>query len=1057
MPQLNNLNNLKNFPPIPPLKTVAFSILALGLSSACQAALESFDHKDAKVPPPFELSSEIAYTDPKSLKLSLGGAARQEDLPVPLLKVEGRLVGISFNYTDTPDTGSFFLRAIFRDANGTEVAALERPVPKAHGWSRFETILAVPPRPEITHVSLQLRSGGQKEGAAIFLDNVRLESLQQPSDFQQGTFLLDSFDQWKKDSFAHERLLFGEGGKQFFDWQKSKFGESCAEFTGAGEKELFQYPMRISSLKISPDKAYTLTFFYNASPAYTTNSALVMATFYNQAGKPIGERPRLLLPKTEDWTDTRFDITPPAGAETVDLSFRLARVKPDVQVYVNRIAFAEGSPRVELQTTINSEKKTLQGQVKAVMAPEGSATTARLVDEKGQTLLTPEIDTNGEFIIDLSKLPDQTFEVIAELSWPEGKNQASSTFTNFNEHPWANDLGVLKLGDSPPLPWKDLIYDAERRQITSWNPILTFSENAGLEQVTLQKTSEDLLRNPVRLLVNGKDIFTETSGEGPLQAEDSPNHVTLTRRLAGDGFVAHLEARAEFDGMVKYRVRIEALRDVTLDSVDLEYAPVFSDGLICADGGWINHQVVDLKKMGHFQTSRFFPMIWTGKQEAGLYVCTESLSPKVETQKTDCHFLNHDGLFTTKFVNQPLELRKGESHLVEYAMGVTPFRPLTKDDPPWRFRAGKYSTGELLWPRLPHHPLFGFPQAPEDHTVIPQWLESAGGQEVRKFNYQIPYFASTSLPQYPYFAKAWHTEPAMIYTAENLRRDNDVLRLNVSQKSWQDIYLQAFKEYFSKYKFGGVYYDCVSFHQGKQPDGAVAYRLFALRDYLQRIYVLQRQLDPESWTFAHSGASVVDFNAVFSDIILTGEHYRGPLTTHRYYLEFLTLEEFRIHNCTEFGPLRMFLPQYKGEKAEAADTATHTLGMVLVHNLSLYPNFVNKGVTAGCRDRSYAFHDSGTENRFKSYWKEGAHQTGNVGVVASVYENSRGALRIYLNTSAERQTISLAGAADSGALTVYDPLHGKTSTAEEGDELTLEPYMMKMVLAAPAEIWSGLP
>lgn len=1032
-----------------------FSLLALSLFcvfSPCSAELFRFDQENFQVEPPFTLDTQTVYSAPHSLRLPLDGTAGNAALPISPVKLDGRLLGVSLNYKTTASAPSSILLVIFQNDAGKEIAQQEYPLPGSKSWKRFETTIASPPWPAISQVTLEIKHGKHPDGAALFLDNVRIENLKQISDFQQTTFAFSSFDEWKKDTFEHERLLFGEGGKHFYDWKKSGFGESAAELTGINESDAFQYPMKITSLKVSPEKIYTFKFFYNTPAEYPTNSAMVMAFFYSREGKFLEERPRKLLPKTDDWKEIQFDFVPPEGAATVDLNFRMARVGPNVQVYVNNISFSQGEPKVDLQTTINTTTKILQGQITTIMAPDDAELSCRLVNQQDETVLTPELNEQNEFAIDLAKLPDTAFKVVAEMKWADGQTLDSFPFTNYNERPWENNLGILQSSDSPPAPWKDLTYDSETRQVTSWNPKLIFSENGGLQQVTLQTPAENLLKSPVRLLINEKDIFTTAQGKDTLKVEESPNHTLLQQKLQGDGFTVNLQARTEFYGMVKYTLHIEATEDVTFNAIDLVYEPTSTDGLICGDGGWINHDVIDLKKKATFQSTRFTPMVWTGKQEAGIYTFIESVYPQTESHQEACHVFNHDGMFKTRFVNQPLALKRGETHVVEYAIGVTPFRPRTPDNPQWRFRAGKYSTGELLWNRLPYHPLFGYPKAPEDPNLIHQWLEQAGGDEVRKFNYQIPFFAMTNLPQYAYFEQDWKTTPAMIYTAENLGREHDLLQLDISQKTWQDLYLKAFKEYFTEYKFDGVYYDCVSFHEVKQEDGAISYRLFDIGNFLQRIYVVQHEVNPDTWTFSHCGASICDFNVIFSDICLTGEHYRGALTRHRYYLEFMTLEEFRIHNCTELGPLRMFLPQSKGEKAEAADVTTHTLGMVLAHDLYLYPNFVVPEITDGCRNRYYTFYDSGENNHFRPYWKEGAHPTGNDSVVCSSYENSRGALRIYLNASAEPQTITL----NEDALTIYDPLTQKTSKASKGSELILKPYMMQMILAAPSEIWNGL-
>ncbi len=1038
------------------LIAIASSLLWLTLLPA-QAALYTFDDEDFKVESPFSVTSEIAYSGDHSLKIPVGEAPLKEDLPLPSLDIEGETIGVSFNYYMPEPVSGAVMRVVFLNAQGGVVSTQGYPLaPVKGGWERLEKIVAVPQEADISQASLRLTFPKLKNASTLFFDNIRMENLKQASDFQQKEFALGSFQEWKQTSFEQERLLFGPGGQLLMDWHQAKFGEACAELTGSGGHDLFQYPMSIRSLKVLPDTVYELTFFYNTSEAYAGNMALVLASFRDRDGRPIKSKGRqqLRLPKTTQWSEVRLDLMPPPEAESVDLSFRLVRAPSDVKVHVNNITFKQGSPKVLLKTEIDSEKRVLSGRLQTVMAPEGARTACTLKNLRGESVLAPVIDAEGAFSIDLSKLPDETFDVVATMSWEDGESRESQRFTNYNESSSENRLGIPAPSDAPPFPWKAVAYDTKQRRITTWNPTLTFSETGGLQQIALTTPAVNLLKSPLRLMVNGRDLFGETEAKGALESSASQQGATVQSTLAGEGFIAQVTARTEFDGMVKYTCRIEATRDLTLDAVDLQYEPEISDGVICDDGGWTHHLAVDFRKTGHLNLSRFYPAIWSGREDAGLYVAAERLYPALEEQEGECHQLNYEGVFTTRFVNRPLALKAGESHSITFAVGSTPFRPHTVDQPQWRFRAGKYSTGDLLWPNRELHPFFGFPKAPDDPSKLTRWLNGKGDKSVRKFNYQIPFFAMTNLPQYAYFEKAWHTEPAMIYTAENTRYDHDLLRVNISRKSWQDTYLQAFKTYFTEHPFDGVYYDCVSHYRMQQPDGGIAYQVFAVRDFFKRIYILQRQINPETWTFTHCGASVSSFKAAFSDIMLTGEHYRGLMSRHRYYLECITLEEFRIQNCTEFGPLRMFLPQFSGEKASAPDVTTHTLGMVLIHNLYLYPNFVHKEITNATRDRYYAFYDHGQENRFRPYWKEGAVDTGNPEVICSAHENSAGALRIYLNTSAASQKITLSRPSGSPVLTVYDPLHQQTVTLKDGDELMLEPYMMKMVLAADPTIWA---
>ena len=169
----------------------------------------------------------------------------------------------------------------------------------------------------------------------------------------------------------------------------------------------------------------------------------------------------------------------------------------------------------------------------------------------------------------------------------------------------------------------------------------------------------------------------------------------------------------------------------------------------------------------------------------------------------------------------------------------------------------------------------------------------------------------------------------------------------------------------------------------------------------------------------------------------------------------MNLEEFRVQNCGNIGPLRMFLPQFRGPKTEAVDTAVHTMGMVLAHNLLLYPSFIKKEIIDNCQYRVFEFQDAGKNNRFQPYWTNGAIDTKNSKVVASSQINSYGVLSYYLNSAPTRETVILSAPAGI-KLTVYDPVKNSTAIANSGDKIELDPYMFKMVLIGSPAIWNSI-
>ena len=159
-----------------------------------------------------------------------------------------------------------------------------------------------------------------------------------------------------------------------------------------------------------------------------------------------------------------------------------------------------------------------------------------------------------------------------------------------------------------------------------------------------------------------------------------------------------------------------------------------------------------------------------------------------------------------------------------------------------------------------------------------------------------------NLPQYSYFAGEWREYPERIYPASSIRYPAALINVDIGHASWQDLFLKDYFEYLRENPLAGVYFDCVNIYSKSETDGRFRYKVFPVRDFLQRIYIVQREANPRSWSISHCGAAVTDFCNIFAEIALTGEHYRADLQKHRYYLEFQSLEEFRVQNCGKSAP-----------------------------------------------------------------------------------------------------------------------------------------------------------
>lgn len=1042
------------------MKQIAvYCLMLLTAAVARGEFVQDFDHEEnapVNVAAPLAVVAESPFSVPNCLKLELGDKPRSALLPFPVQAVKpGDRLGISFNYRHSAGFKRITVNIQFRDAAGKMIVLESFPLSATNNWGRVEKLAAVPDNPAIAQAVVSVTAGKYPEGEFICFDNLRLALNPDEKEFYVESFQLELFDGWKRRTREQEKFLPGNGGRILMDWQKSKFGESC--FESVGKDEPWQYSWRIYNLKISSSNVYNLNFYYNHSENYTASSAMIIVSFRNESGKTLEQENRLMLPKTNDWREAELSIVPPAGAAFMDIAMRLLNVKPDVKIYINRISATCGKPELKTDFTTDPKTRIMTGKVSAFSLPVQTARPKlTVIDSSGKIIAEPPLKEDGQFSLDLSQLPDGPFVLHAEIAGISGE----TVFHNFNSRPWENrGAGLLKHEAPPPQPWTPVRTDAARLSVETWNPVVEFSPALALKKIKMADSRTDLLQQPLQLLLDGKDIFT-TGRAGKVEvAPPSPNHAEFSTVLTVPDLDVRIGARVEFDGMVKYHVVLKADRNLTIHSLDLKYFPAITDYATTIDGSWSTYNILILRDRKNYAARRFYPMLWTGNLSAGLYSAIEKLWPEREYQSDACHNLNFNGEFMTRIVNAPLSLEKDEEYALTFAFGVTPFRPLPEPEKPLRFRAGAYSTFDLLWPSCQMQPYFGYPVSPADPTLIPGWLKKH--DKTRNYVYQIPFFCMANLPQYSYFAGEWQEYPERIYPASSTRYPAALINVDIGHASWQDLFLKDYFEYLRENPFAGVYFDCVNIYSKSETDGRFRYKVFPVRDFLQRIYIVQREANPKSWSISHCGAAVTDFCNIFAEIALTGEHYRADLQKHRYYLEFQSLEEFRVQNCGKIGPWRMFMPEFRDEsKTKAADIAVHTMGMVLVHNQLLYPSSIRRDIVDHCRNRDYAFYDAGKDNRFQAYWLPGAAETGNRNIVASSQINSYGVLSYYLNSAKTREKAMVALPQNSGhsgaEVTIYDPLTGKSDTARLGDSLDLEPYMFKMVLHGNPAVWEKI-
>ncbi len=970
--------------------------------------------------------------------------------PVPVKP--GDKIGFSCLYRTTNKFGTGLIVCIYQDEKGRAVTTENLRILRSADWDRVEHIFTVPDNQKIKQAAVYIRLVKIAKTEKLFLDNLRFGNIEVEKSFRSGALENINFMKWRRDIPAQERFLTGSGGCLLHDWQKAKLGEAC--ILARGNKHPYQYPLTIKGLKITPGINYAFSFNYRTDGPYVSNNGMFIAFFRDAAGKLLKKQSRIRMAASKSWSKREFIFHAPEKAAFVDLRLRLYKQLPEAKIYIDGIDFYKGKPELRLVWSIDPDTKKLSGRAELIAAKAAAPAVVMLKDRAGKVVKNVKAGPKGAFSFNLASLPDQQFNIFAEAVTKEGRlTSPSQGFHNFNKCTWQNDIGILKQDEKPSSPWTPLKYDTASRSVTCWNTVVSFDKYLGIKNIRSLKPDLELFAAPPRLILNGQPIAEQFAPAAITAETISPNKIVLRTVLSSSALDINLTAQVEYDSFIKYTLELKPKSELTVDMLSLQYTPSVMDWQVCYDGSWSNYQLLNLQSGKNFSSKRFYPLLWNGNMESGVYWVAEQLYPAAEIMPKVCQTAQRGQGVSINFVCEPLKITEGKTGTFQYGFGCTPVRPKRAAGKNLRFRAGKkYSNMDLAWSQPTNMKYFGFPE-PADPDIFPRYLED--NKDKLLFFYQCPSFAMTGIPQWKYYEEKWISLPLRIYSAKTTMRKwgYDDIKIDQTQKTWTDLYMKHFRQFLTKHKFGGVYYDCMGIYADEKAK-EFKFQVFALRDFYSRIYNEQVKRNPDTWFFLHSGATFFTIASIFADITLTGEEYRAKCFDYDYYLQFLTPEDFRMQMCTNTGAWRMFLPQFRNQRSKKPEVAVHTVGLTLVYNLMLYPSFIERKYVDSMQERKFAFIDAGGRDdwQFIPYWKN--NPSDNKYVLCSSYLNRKGQLLAAINSTAREQKFKLNLRAKYGEVFVYDPLTDQTVEGTKDTVITLKPYMAKMILVADKPFWT---
>ncbi len=903
---------------------------------------------------------------------------------------------------------------------------------------------------------------------------------------------------------------FERGLKEGGDWGKLFPGaELVHEYGRAHGGEQFlavkgrnsnsQYSLATRSISVTAGSNYNLSFAYRFSPKVERNGIMVMFFCFDAQRKPIAARfagwgnnghyPFMSVngPGTGQWQTFHKELLVPPGVASVEIHFRHINLPPDQEVDLDDVELAAAPPTVKVAYKIDSSRQILRGHV--ILAPASMMkhmkalhVILREYDPQANVrpALVPGTDQyNTDFTIlkygsvrrDLTLPPGQNaFEM--DLSDLEDRPYALSVLAELNEgtrlqshdtiesavfykmvHPqWAgNQLGILGKNEPPPPPWTPLRYEAEHQTVVDWNNRLQFGNHLMLRAVEFASPKgQQLFASSPQLLIGGKPAEEVLSFAEPKVVEQSPHAITLQSSGTNQAVTLSMAARVEFDGFIRYTLRLTALRDCQAGPVEMVFP--LNKGVARFvhpnDIGWNTQRAVLDKDHPAWKTDDYRASVWIGNEEVGLACCIHSDQPGEAIDPNGPKLASElaDGRWRLALLPGPNALKAGQNRTITFGVQPTPTRPLMKGFRDLVMR-GKVKSGlELLWSSPASFQYCGFPQQRDE--AITKWARQVKSRPDAPLAliYLTTGYHMTTVPAATWFADRWGfkgAHSAYLNEMPGWRKwTGDLIPLKVDDPLWQDDYCWHLDQLLSQSEVDGLYFDVSAGTLGAHGD------ILATRDFQKRIYVILKRHRPNGVIMFHAYENSAAPFLSFSALELRGEAYRQGLAEHDHYLDFLSLDEFRCNETTT-GQGIVFLPQYRQlDKQQNPALAAQTLGLIQLHDMNLYPSWINETVIQRVRDFKRAFGPL-EGARFYPYWQTqpGLVRVDSPAIVHSTYDRNGDLYALVFNKSQQpvHAMLKLAPTVEKSSATLFNPADGESRTVdvaqakEKGIELNLQP------------------
>ncbi len=558
----------------------------------------------------------------------------------------------------------------------------------------------------------------------------------------------------------------------------------------------------------------------------------------------------------------------------------------------------------------------------------------------------------------LQRLADRRLEAVARVRDPAGTAIATARREVVLKKPaWINTPEGWSDEVLPPwTPVEAAMRSGGAVEVRVWGRRHIFGATPFPAQIRTRDA--EMLAAPISLTARADGEAIAWEGGQATLADASETAATVKQACAAEAAEVRVSTTIEYDGFMVFDCEVEARRDLTLDELTLEMPLVARHATLCY-GDRVLPRVAGIP-MGEWYSGavtgdlsfRFSPCIWLGDEERGL--CWQAESDEdwryADPQRAiEILPRGEVTIFRAHLVDVPTPLVTGEALHYRFALLATPVKPMLRDS--WDLRIARTEplgadldlpdrVTEDGQPTLEHWRELGIrylyvncndawpypmPIHKQFSDALHRMIDAAHAAGLKIYPYLIHQRFPTMLPEFDIYGLRMCRRPLSQYICpgpppEGLWRPGPVsaawgadsqgtAMVCPKSRELQDAYVHALAMRLDIYGDDGVYLDgtvhmpsCENLAHGCgyiAADGSLhrTYPVFAIREYMRRIYTVVKQRRPDGVIDVHCSWGYNPSALAYADVLWNGEQWAHFARAHpEHVFPHLTLDKFR----TEF-------------------------------------------------------------------------------------------------------------------------------------------------------------